>query len=141
MPALTGEYGGEEKMQEISPHPTPDLQTLQQWTESIGRAQQLMLEFWTDQSRESAVSPSGTDLFSGWADMARFWTDEGQKIAERQAHFLTQGLELWNRLLVSGKSAAPTPITAADTDRRFIRSEEHTSELQSLMRISYAVFF
>src|SRR3546814_8915291 len=25
-------------------------------------------------------------------------------------------------------------------DRRFLRSEEHTSELQSLMRISYAVF-
>src|SRR3546814_716168 len=113
MPALTGEYGGEEKMQEISPHPAPDLQTLQQWTESIGRAQQLMLEFWTDQSRESAVSPSGTNLFSGWADMARFWTDEGQKIAERQAHFLTHGLELWNRLLVYGERAAPAPITAA----------------------------
>src|SRR3546814_4398652 len=26
------------------------------------------------------------------------------------------------------------------TDHRFFRSEEHTSELQSLMRISYAVF-
>src|SRR3546814_5026023 len=26
------------------------------------------------------------------------------------------------------------------TARRFVRSEEHTSELQSLMRISYAVF-
>src|SRR3546814_3751353 len=30
-------------------------------------------------------------------------------------------------------------ITAAGT-RRALRSEEHTSELQSLMRISYAVF-
>src|SRR3546814_7339575 len=28
----------------------------------------------------------------------------------------------------------------ADTQRHVIRSEEHTSELQSLMRISYAVF-
>src|SRR3546814_3181179 len=27
-----------------------------------------------------------------------------------------------------------------DRDRRQVRSEEHTSELQSLMRISYAVF-
>src|SRR3546814_4972276 len=27
-----------------------------------------------------------------------------------------------------------------DSDMRFDRSEEHTSELQSLMRISYAVF-
>src|SRR3546814_8474785 len=29
---------------------------------------------------------------------------------------------------------------AVDADQRGIRSEEHTSELQSLMRISYAVF-
>src|SRR3546814_7756840 len=29
---------------------------------------------------------------------------------------------------------------AADTDRSIRRSEEHTSELQSLMRISHAVF-
>src|SRR3546814_1274686 len=28
----------------------------------------------------------------------------------------------------------------ASLDRAFVRSEEHTSELQSLMRISYAVF-
>src|SRR3546814_7926503 len=27
-----------------------------------------------------------------------------------------------------------------DIERRIVRSEEHTSELQSLMRISYAVF-
>src|SRR3546814_3274003 len=29
----------------------------------------------------------------------------------------------------------------SDTEVRHLRSEEHTSELQSLMRISYAVFF
>src|SRR3546814_4805127 len=29
---------------------------------------------------------------------------------------------------------------AAPVERRHVRSEEHTSELQSLMRISYAVF-
>src|SRR3546814_6254978 len=34
-------------------------------------------------------------------------------------------------------AAAPCPI---DVKRKMLRSEEHTSELQSLMRISYAVF-
>src|SRR3546814_9581792 len=37
----------------------------------------------------------------------------------------------------------PLPVvagTAARVERDFVRSEEHTSELQSLMRISYAVF-
>src|SRR3546814_3643112 len=37
-------------------------------------------------------------------------------------------------------SAPPTSNAAATSDRPSIRSEEHTSELQSLMRISYAVF-
>src|SRR3546814_9446727 len=37
--------------------------------------------------------------------------------------------------------ADPTlPLLQTWTHRRFVRSEEHTSELQSLMRISYAVF-
>src|SRR3546814_3049073 len=36
-------------------------------------------------------------------------------------------------------TATPTPTTTAPR-RAHLRSEEHTSELQSLMRISYAVF-
>src|SRR3546814_4678831 len=36
--------------------------------------------------------------------------------------------------------AAEAAATDADRHRRSARSEEHTSELQSLMRISYAVF-
>src|SRR3546814_6449948 len=32
-------------------------------------------------------------------------------------------------------------ISPADIDDDFLRSEEHTSELPSLMRITYAVFF
>src|SRR3546814_2675935 len=38
---------------------------------------------------------------------------------------------------VQGYGRAPMP---SDPDMVAIRSEEHTSELQSLMRISYAVF-
>src|SRR3546814_3267314 len=34
----------------------------------------------------------------------------------------------------------PSSLADEPGDRRRIRSEEHTSELQSLMRISYAVF-
>src|SRR3546814_9380431 len=47
----------------------------------------------------------------------------------------------------SDQTAAPTAadadafIAAAEKDLFAYRSEEHTSELQSLMRISYAVFF
>src|SRR3546814_6281658 len=46
-----------------------------------------------------------------------------------------------NRTSVPGVCRTPpTPRTSATFTRRTTRSEEHTSELQSLMRISYAVF-
>src|SRR3546814_5433510 len=38
------------------------------------------------------------------------------------------------------RSARPAPRAPLRSRRRSVRSEEHTSELQSLMRISYAVF-
>src|SRR3546814_4138024 len=43
-------------------------------------------------------------------------------------------------LLADGRSAAQLLALGVALDRLFDRSEEHTSELQSLMRISYAVF-
>src|SRR3546814_5778769 len=43
---------------------------------------------------------------------------------------------------VAGLMAVGSAFRVADTSRGYsrLRSEEHTSELQSLMRISYAVF-
>src|SRR3546814_8235126 len=51
------------------------------------------------------------------------WSD----IARRIAH------EIKNPL-------TPIQLAAERLKRKYVRSEEHTSELQSLMRISYAVF-
>src|SRR3546814_3898744 len=39
-----------------------------------------------------------------------------------------------------GQTVGPDLVTFVDRARDRARSEEHTSELQSLMRISYAVF-
>src|SRR3546814_4523955 len=50
----------------------------------------------------------------------------------------------WKRLMAAGRSSAGVAISSTSitgqTRSRLTRSEEHTSELQSLMRISYAVF-
>src|SRR3546814_1427637 len=45
-----------------------------------------------------------------------------------------------NAVLAVGQCAAGDRVAAAAGDDNVVRSEEHTSELQSLMRISYAVF-
>src|SRR3546814_2440810 len=42
--------------------------------------------------------------------------------------------------LAAAALVRPEPFLADRYPLRFLRSEEHTSELQSLMRISYAVF-
>src|SRR3546814_7090552 len=52
---------------------------------------------------------------------------------------------LWRRAMVGHAVSNVVPVVAANRigtegGQRFYRSEEHTSELQSLMRNSYAVF-
>src|SRR3546814_3350233 len=51
-----------------------------------------------------------------------------------------QALIPWGDLYRKGYHQGITHVHHFYTRRNLIRSEEHTSELQSLMRISYAVF-
>src|SRR3546814_4713394 len=51
------------------------------------------------------------------------------------------GSSVWSLLRLAPPQVLTTALTVSlDTPERMGRSEEHTSELQSLMRISYAVF-
>src|SRR3546814_8919691 len=66
---------------------------------------------------------------------------EAENVAGSGPYRGTQSLEATTSLTLpielGGKRSARIAVADARTDRR---SEEHTSELQSLMRISYAVF-
>src|SRR3546814_1876622 len=67
-----------------------------------------------------------------------------------RARSLTDGGSLSTRMAMKSRLSMPrtisrttrvnSPTHAAGSSTHSIRSEEHTSELQSLMRISYAVF-
>src|SRR3546814_2531231 len=78
--------------------------------------------------REMALETSGDDE-DGYAPIA-YLSDEGRQepssVLERRSYDHLQGAGLADAL--------------QELDPRSRRSEEHTSELQSLMRISYAVF-
>src|SRR3546814_10610203 len=58
--------------------------------------------------------------------------------------FFRKGLEAWFTILIENlwgkKRIMEVYLNVAETGIGTYRSEEHTSELQSLMRISYAVF-
>src|SRR3546814_3218716 len=71
--------------------------------------------------------PAGTELAR--VDGARFLVTADATVAAGTA-----------ALAVEAEEAGPDGNTEAARQLTFIRSEEHTSELQSLMRISYAVF-
>src|SRR3546814_2838539 len=79
------------------------------------------------------------------AVLARLGLDcDGERRAHRLAQFARDTALLAIRITAQRMLAAETGrdrvLLVRVVDRRLGRSEEHTSELQSLMRISYAVF-
>src|SRR3546814_4130342 len=58
----------------------------------------------------------------------------------RKGYGQTEGLAVRGRLSPLLPNWRTEPIYRVRADANSLRSEEHTSELQSLMRISYAVF-
>src|SRR3546814_1047563 len=70
------------------------------------------------------------------------WSPDGQFLVAKK-HFTTgRSLgtgEVW-MYHVSGGAGVPLVKKPNEKHQKELRSEEHTSELQSLMRISYAVF-
>src|SRR3546814_4153860 len=58
----------------------------------------------------------------------------------RQRFRVRPGSQRSDRSAASGSSADTLSVRPRSDSSPLVRSEEHTSELQSLMRISYAVF-
>src|SRR3546814_7341851 len=59
----------------------------------------------------------------------------------RARGILLRGVQREDGAAILGADVVPLPVELRRIVGREQRSEEHTSELQSLMRISYAVFF
>src|SRR3546814_4782539 len=89
-------------------------------------------------SGRSVDSPPGAhnvgDEMATWPVKARS-RRLGEKRARRPLGLAAVSVGLTTALVLAGAM----PAMAAPGDRAEARSEEHTSELQSLMRISYAV--
>src|SRR3546814_18377883 len=87
-------------------------------------------------------------LESGWAGALEFKAVCGGEVLPRElaASLLSRCAQLWNMYGPTETAIWSTAHRVVDADatipigRPIMRSEEHTSELQSLMRISYAVF-
>src|SRR3546814_9770759 len=84
----------------------------------------------------------GIAIFSGVAALSMLhggWRDYSLAVELRDRGALAEGRYLGAEIFTSRERTSAGRINAYETVERE-RSEEHTSELQSLMRISYAVF-
>src|SRR3546814_5172968 len=84
-------------------------------------------------------------LRAGWHGLVAAFSAKRRRIGEGRREFACrQGSALCRKAMAGGSFLRPDPPKlSADFERDDAscgRSEEHTSELQSLMRISYAVF-
>src|SRR3546814_2351211 len=88
------------------------------------------------------MSPSASGI-----SHAQPWPGRGSQASWHRGHGRSRGPRRSGRLVlldVRGQRAQrgedPAVLVVVRTQLEAMRSEEHTSELQSLMRISYAVF-
>jgi len=101
----------------MKPEPgAPNLETLQHWTEVMGRAQQMMMKFWADGSAKEPADPAG--LMKAGAD---FWT---------------QGLGAWQSWMTAALPGNATLAEAADKDKRF-KAPEWREPVFDTIRQSY----
>src|SRR3546814_10530141 len=77
------------------------------------------------------------DLGAGRIKHAIFLAPDNQRRRRQSHHVLLQMRYFGGEV---AEDARMQVVVMRRGDRQFMRSEEHTSELQSLMRISYAVF-
>src|SRR3546814_2717866 len=112
----------------------------------------LFAELYLSGKLELELNPQGTlaeRIRAGGAGIPAFYTKTGvgTVVAEGKPHEEFDGAlyvrETWPRAdlsIVKAWKADPEGNLVFRKTARNFRSEEHTSELQSLMRISYAVF-
>src|SRR3546814_10244230 len=91
-------------------------------------------------TRTDTLFPYTTLFRSGQIYVDRKFDPESRARAQAFLTLITQGIGIVIGSNIAGYVYGLHTDAGGGHDWRAIRSEEHTSELQSLMRISYAVF-
>ena len=109
----------------------PTLEDWQHWTLVMGRAQQMMMEYWASQVKEGQPMP-------GWSPSAFGFGEPGaagdpMALMSAGAQAWAKGLESWGKVL-GGVTAAPA---AEKKDRRFAAPEWSENPIFDTIRKSY----
>ncbi len=113
----------------------PSLEQMQQWTLSLGQAQQLLMEYAADQMGKATALPAMTE--AALPSLPQFFQPE--RLAQVQADFARESVALWQRFLEvgTGGNAPPPDSPAARKDRRFDARQWSEHPFYDMIRQSY----
>jgi polyhydroxyalkanoate synthase len=112
----------------------PTLEDWQHWTLVMGRAQQMLMEFWAGQMKQGQPMPS-------WPPSALAFGDEGGAtdpvaLMSAGAQAWAKGLETWGKML-GGVTAAADAGEKERKDRRFAAPEWRENPIFDTIRQTY----
>jgi len=112
----------------------PSLEDWQHWTLVMGRAQQMLMEFWADQMKKGQPIPSWNPSAIGFGDQPG--ASDPMALLSAGAQAWAKGLETWGKMFGGVTAAAPTG-EAERKDRRFAAPEWRDNPIFDTIRKSY----
>jgi polyhydroxyalkanoate synthase len=109
----------------------PTLEDWQHWTLVMGRAQQMMMEFWANQMKEGQPFPGWSPSAFGFGSESA--SSDPMALMSAGVQAWAKGLETWGKML-GGVTAAPA---TEKKDRRFAAPEWSENPLFDTIRKSY----
>ena len=112
----------------------PTLEDWQHWTLVMGRAQQMLMEFWAEQMKAGQPMPAWSPPAFGFGDQPAAADPMALMTAGAQAW--AKGLETWGKML-GGVTAAPGAGEPQRKDRRFAAPEWRENPMFDTIRQTY----
>jgi polyhydroxyalkanoate synthase len=112
----------------------PTLEDWQHWTLVMGRAQQMLMEFWAQSLKKDQPFPAWTPSAFGFGDMKA--TTDPMALMSAGAQAWAKGLETWGKML-GGVTAAPAAGEQDRKDRRFAAPEWRENPIFDTIRQTY----
>src|SRR3954469_7981123 len=113
----------------------PTLEDWQHWTLVMGRAQQMLMEFWAESLKKDQAFPPWSPPAFGFGEASGAASDP-MALMNAGAQAWAKGLEAWGKVL-GGVTVPPTGETAERKDRRFAAPEWRENPIFDAIRQTY----
>jgi polyhydroxyalkanoate synthase len=110
----------------------PTLEDWQHWTLVMGRAQQMLMEFWAEQMKQGQPMPNWSPPAFGFGEQAG--ASDPMALMSAGAQAWAKGLETWGKML---GGAVPTGAESERKDRRFAAPEWRENPIFDTIRQTY----